>query len=50
MRKQTTEQITKGKGCHKWSRIKRLNENVTEKMCSSDGNVVGEMLLSMERS
>ena len=21
----------------------RLNENVTEKMCSSDGNVVGEM-------
>ena len=22
---------------------KRLNENVTEKMCSSDGNVVGEM-------
>ena len=25
-------------------------ENVTEKMCSSDGNVVGEMLLSMERS
>ena len=43
MRKQTTEQITKGKRCHKWSRIKRLNENVTEKMCSSDGNVVGEM-------
>ena len=22
---------------------KRLNENVTEKMCSSDGNVVGKM-------
>ena len=43
MRKQTTEQITKGKRCHKWSRIKRLNENVTEKMCSSDGNVVGKM-------
>lgn len=29
---------------------KRLNENVTEEMCSSDGNVVGEMLLRMERS
>ena len=43
MRKQTTKQIRKGKRCHKWSRIKRLNENVTEKMCSSDGNVVGEM-------
>lgn len=24
-------------------KAKRLNENVTEKMCSSDGNVVGEM-------
>ena len=43
MRKQTTEQITKGKRCHKWSRIKRLNENVSEKLCSSDGNVVGKM-------
>lgn len=25
------------------NKAKRLNENVTEKMCSSDGNVVGEM-------
>ena len=24
-------------------KAKRLNESVTEKMCSSDGNVVGEM-------
>ena len=35
--------VINGKRCHKWSRIKRLNENVTEKMCSSDGNVVGKM-------
>lgn len=25
------------------NKAERLNENVTEKMCSSDGNVVGEM-------
>ena len=25
------------------NKAKRLNENVTEKMCSSDGNVVGKM-------
>ena len=25
------------------NKAKQLNENVTEKMCSSDGNVVGEM-------
>ena len=27
----------------KQNKAERLNENVTEKMCSSDGNVVGEM-------
>lgn len=32
------------------NKTERLNENVAEKMCSSDGNVVGEMLLRMERS
>ena len=25
------------------NKTERLNENVAEKMCSSDGNVVGEM-------
>ena len=25
------------------NKAERLNENVTEKMCSSDGNVVGKM-------
>ena len=25
------------------NKAKQLNENATEKMCSSDGNVVGEM-------
>ena len=25
------------------NKAERLNENATEKMCSSDGNVVGEM-------
>lgn len=25
------------------NKAERLNENVTKKMCSSDGNVVGEM-------
>ena len=25
------------------NKAERLNENVTEKMCSSDGNVVGDM-------
>lgn len=25
------------------NKAERLNENVTEKMCSSDGNMVGEM-------
>lgn len=25
------------------NKAERLNENITEKMCSSDGNVVGEM-------
>ena len=25
------------------NKAERLNENVTEKMCSSDGNVIGKM-------
>ena len=25
------------------NKAERLNKNITEKMCSSDGNVVGEM-------